>query len=113
MYANPGTLTDFGQKLTHDAAARIARNWSTLLLNGLLLIVAGVLIFSINWTRSSLSTFLGFLFIFQGLTYMLTTGIDQRVRRTNVVTGILSIAVGIFVIALPTPGLVALGIVLG
>jgi uncharacterized membrane protein HdeD (DUF308 family) len=113
MYANPGTLTGFGQKLTHDAATRIARNWSTLLVNGLLLIVAGVLIFSINWTRSSLSTFLGFLFIFQGLTYMLTTGIDQRVRRTNVVTGLLSIAVGIFVIALPTPGLVALGIVLG
>ena len=113
MFLNPGTLPEFGQKLTRDAAERIASNWPKVLLNGLLLIVAGVLIFSIDWTLSSLSTFLGILFIFQGLMYMLTTGLDSRVRRTNVVTGLLSIAVGIFVIALPTPGLVALGIVLG
>jgi uncharacterized membrane protein HdeD (DUF308 family) len=78
-----------------------------------LLIVAGVLIFSIDWSVSSLSTFLGVLFILQGLVYALTSGIDARVRRTNVVTGLLSIAAGIAVIAWPKPGILVLGIFLG
>jgi uncharacterized membrane protein HdeD (DUF308 family) len=109
----PGTFAGVGQRLTHAAGERIARNWSAVLINGLLLTAAGVLVFSINWTPGSLSTFLGLLFIFQGLMSALTPGFDSRTRTTNVVIGLLSIAVGIFAIALPTPGLVALGIVLG
>jgi hypothetical protein len=34
------------------------------------------------------------LFIVQGLTYALTSGIDARVPRANVLTGLLSIVVG-------------------
>jgi hypothetical protein len=59
MFVAPGTAPDFGQKLTHEAAERLAGNWSRLLLNGLTLIVAGVLIFSINWSIRSLATFIG------------------------------------------------------
>jgi uncharacterized membrane protein HdeD (DUF308 family) len=62
------------------------------------LIVAGVLIFSINWSIRSLATFIGVLFVFQGITYALTTGIDARVRQANVVTGLLSIVAGIDII---------------
>jgi uncharacterized membrane protein HdeD (DUF308 family) len=113
MYANPGTTPDFGQQLTHDGAERVAKSWSTVLLNGLLLIVAGVLIFSIDWSVGSLSTFLGVLFIAEGVVYALRSGFDARVRRSNVVTGLLSIVLGIVIIAWPSPGLVALGIVLG
>ena len=40
-----------------EAAQRIARNWWMFLLNGLLLIVSGVLIFSIDWSLRSLATF--------------------------------------------------------
>jgi uncharacterized membrane protein HdeD (DUF308 family) len=43
----------------------------------------------------------------------LTTGIDARVRRANVVTGLLSIAAGAVIIVWPSPGLLALGILLG
>jgi uncharacterized membrane protein HdeD (DUF308 family) len=113
MFVNPGTVPELTQKLSRDAAERIASNWTKLLLNGLLLIVAGVLIFSIDWTVGSLSTFLGVVFIVQGIAYALTSGIDARVTRTNVVTGLLSAAAGVLIIAWPTPGLVALGIVLG
>jgi uncharacterized membrane protein HdeD (DUF308 family) len=113
MFVNPGTSPDLTHRLTRAAAERIAGNWTTLLLNGLLLIVAGVLIFSIDWSVSSLSTFLGVLFILQGLVYALTSGIDARVRRTNVVTGLLSIAAGVAVIAWPKPGILVLGIFLG
>jgi uncharacterized membrane protein HdeD (DUF308 family) len=113
MFVAPGTKPRFGYKLTRDAAQQIASNWWLLLLNGALLIVAGVLIFSIDWTIRSLATFIGVLFIVQGVAEALTTGIDARVRRANVVTGLLSIATGIVIIVWPGPGLVALAIVLG
>jgi uncharacterized membrane protein HdeD (DUF308 family) len=113
MFVAPGSEPDFGQKITREAAQRVADNWWRLLLNGLALIVAGVLIFSINWSIRSLATFIGALFIVQGVTYALTTGIDARVRQANVVTGLLSVAAGIVIIAWPAPGVVVLAIFLG
>src|ERR1700755_969689 len=112
MFVAPGPAP-FGYKLTREAAQQVARNWWVLLLNGALLIVAGVLIFSIDWTIRSLATFIGVVFIVQGVAEALTTGIDARVRRANVVTGLLSMAVGVVVIVWPGPGLTALGIILG
>jgi hypothetical protein len=113
MFATPGTLPEFGQRLTREAAQRIASNWWKLLVNGLVLIVAGVLIFSIDWSVRSLATFLGALFIAQGVAYALTIGIDARVRQVNILTGLLSIAAGIAIIVWPTPGIVAVAIFLG
>src|SRR4051812_5639896 len=104
MFVAPGTRPKFGYTLTRDAAAKVARNWWVLLLNGALLIVAGFLIFSIDWSVRSLSTFIGAVFIFEGLTSALTTGIDSRVRQANVITGLLSIAAGVAIIVWPTPG---------
>jgi len=112
MFVAPGTLP-FGYKLTRQAAQDLARNWWVLLLNGALLIVAGFLIFSIDWTVRSLATFIGALFIFQGAMEALMTGIDSRVRRANVVTGLLSIATGVLIIVWPSPGLLAVAIILG
>jgi len=113
MFVAPGAKPPFGYTLTRDAAQQIARNWWLLLLNGALLILAGVLIFSIDWTTRELATFIGVLFIVQGIATALTTGIDARVRRMNVITGLLSIATGIVIIAWPTPGLLAVAIFLG
>jgi len=110
MFAAPGT---FGYRLTRDAAQQIARNWWLLLLNGLLLIVAGVLIFSIDWTVRSLATFIGVLFIVEGAAGALTTGIDARVRQANVVSGLLSIAAGVLIIVWPEPGIIAVAVILG
>lgn len=112
MFVAPGTVP-FGYKLTRQAAQDLARNWWVLLLNGALLVVAGFLIFSIDWTISSLAAFIGALFIFQGVMEALTTGIDARVRRANVVTGLLSIAAGVVIIVWPSPGLLAVAIILG
>jgi uncharacterized membrane protein HdeD (DUF308 family) len=112
MFVAPGS-TPFGYRLTRDAAKQVARNWWVLLLNGALLVAAGFLIFSIDWTVRELATFIGALFIFQGVTEALTTGIDARVRQANVITGLLSIAVGVVIIVWPEPGLLAVAIVLG
>jgi uncharacterized membrane protein HdeD (DUF308 family) len=113
MFVAPGTVPNFAHKISREAAQSVARNWSLLLLNGLLLIVAGVLIFSINWSVPSLATFLGALFILEGITMALTSGIDVRVRRANVFSGLLSIAAGIAIIVWPAPGIVAVAIFLG
>src|SRR5690242_1937458 len=113
MLVAPGTLPDFTQTLTRDVAQRVASNWWRLLLNGMLLVIAGVLIFSIDWNVGSLSTFIGALFIVEGVTMSLTIGIDRRVGRANIVTGLLSGVVGIAIIAWPKPGLLAVAIVLG
>src|SRR5262249_13076174 len=77
------------------------------------LIVAGVLIFSIDWTVRDLATFIGALFIFEGIAGALTTGLDKRVRRANVITGLLSVAAGVLIIVWPEPGIVAVAIILG
>jgi uncharacterized membrane protein HdeD (DUF308 family) len=113
MFVTPGTVPDFAHKFSREASERVARNWSLLLFNGLLLIVAGVLIFSIDWSVRSLATFIGALFILEGLAMALTTGIDKRVRQANVFTGLLSIAAGVAIIVWPAPGIVAVAIFLG
>jgi uncharacterized membrane protein HdeD (DUF308 family) len=113
MFFAPGTLPDITQKVAREAAQSIASNWWRLLVNGLLLIVAGVLIFSIQWSTASLATFIGALFIIEGVTTALTSGFDKRVRSANVITGLLSIAAGVAIIVWPAPGLVALAVFLG
>jgi uncharacterized membrane protein HdeD (DUF308 family) len=113
MFVAPGTSPNLGHTLSRDIAQKVARNWWVLLLNGLLLVVAGFLIFSIDWTVRSLATFIGAVFIVQGVAYAMTSGIDHRVQRTNVATGLLSIATGILIIAWPSPGLVAVAVILG
>lgn len=113
MFVTPGSTPDIGHKLTRTAAEQVARNWSMLLLNGAILVVAGILVFSIDWTVRELATFIGALFILQGAVEALTTGIDARVRRTNVFVGLLSIASGIAIIVWPGPGVLAVGIFLG
>ena len=67
MFITPASFAGFGRRLAHDAAEGLARNWTTLLLNGIVLVIAGVLIFSIDWSVRSLSTFLGALFILEGV----------------------------------------------
>jgi uncharacterized membrane protein HdeD (DUF308 family) len=113
MFAAPGTSPRFGYRLTRDAAQQVARNSGTLLLNGALLVVAGFLIFTIDWTIRELATFIGVLFIVQGAAEALTTGIDARVRRANVITGLVSIAAGVAIIVWPGPGIVAVAVFLG
>jgi uncharacterized membrane protein HdeD (DUF308 family) len=111
MFVTPASFASFGRRLTHDAAKRLARNWTMLLLNGIVLIIAGVLIFSIDWSVRSLSTFIGALFILEGVWAVLTVGIDNRVG--NLVTGGLSAAAGVVIIVWPSPSLTVLGIFLG
>ena len=111
MFITPASFAGFGRQLTQDAAERLARNWTTLLFNGIVLIIAGVLIFSIDWSVRSLSTFIGALFILEGVWAFLTVGTANRVA--NLVTAGLSAAAGVAIIVWPSPSLIVLGIFVG
>ena len=113
MFTTPGSRDSFGRRLTRELAERVARNWWVLLVDGLLLLLAGVLIFSIDWSVRSLSIFIGALFIMQGISTALVRGLDRTAQRTNIVAGLASIAAGIAIVVWPSPGLQAIGIVLG
>src|SRR5262249_1783520 len=111
MFVTPFSFDSLSRNLTREAAEELSRNWTTLLLNGLILIVAGVLIFSIHWSVSSLSTFIGALFIFEGIYAMVVSGIDNRVASLG--AGRLSAAAGIAITVWPGRRLVVLAIFLG
>jgi uncharacterized membrane protein HdeD (DUF308 family) len=111
MFVTPASFDGFGDQLTRDAAEQLSRNWTALLFNGIVLVIAGVLIWSIDWSVRSLSTFIGALFIFEGFWVMLTAGIAAR--AANFITGLLSVAAGIVIIVWPSPSLIVLGIFLG
>ena len=113
MFIAPGTFKDFGSTLTRRAAETVARNWWMLLLNGLVLVVAGIVIFSVSWTTRSLATFIGVVFVLEGISTALSIGFDGRVRPGNVVAGLLSIATGAAVIAWPSVGVGVLGAFVG
>jgi uncharacterized membrane protein HdeD (DUF308 family) len=113
MLFNPAATYGIGQRLTRDAAERLARNWSMVLFSGALLIVSGVLILSIDWTVRSLATFVGALFIFHGLMEAATLGVGDRAREAGILTGVLSALAGVAIVVWPAPGLVVLAIFLG
>src|SRR5512132_3286431 len=101
MFIGPGSPGWLGRMLTRDAAERVARNWWVLLVNGLLLIVAGVLIFSIDWSVRSLSIFIGALFILQGISTAFARGLDRSAEAINAVAAVLSMAAGVAIITWP------------
>ena len=113
MLATPGNLPNLEYDFSRAAAEEVSRRWWVPLLNGLMLIVAGVLIFSIDWGVRSLSTFIGALFILQGVATAMSGSIDRTTQRTNVLTGLLSIAAGIAIIVWPKPGLIVVAVFLG
>jgi hypothetical protein len=113
MFTTPGSRDWFGRRLTRELAERVARNWWVLLVDALLLLLAGVLIFSIDWSVRSLSIFIGALFIMQGVSTALVRGLDRTAQRTNIVAGLASMAAGVAIVVWPSPGLQAVGIVLG
>jgi hypothetical protein len=82
MFVVPRTMP-FGTKLTGAAARAVARDWWVALLDGAVLVVAGFVIFSVDWTVRGLATLIGVLFIVQGVAEALTTGIDARVHRAR------------------------------
>ena len=94
-------------------AEGVARYWPFLLLGGLISIVFGALILSIEWSVESLGTFIGVMYILQGLSLALTRPLDGSGRGANLAGGALAAAAGIALIAWPDKGIVVVGVFVG
>jgi len=110
MLLNPLSTRDVFEV---DEAEVVARSWWIFLVSGIISLVFGLLILSVDWSLNGLAAFIGTLFILQGAAYLLTPPLDGGSRSTNVVLGLLGIAAGIVLLAWPDKGLYTLGVFVG
>jgi hypothetical protein len=96
-----------------EEAEAVAKSWWLYLLAGLISLVFGALILSIDWSVDSLAAFVGALFIIQGAAYLITRPLDGGTRSTNVIAGLLGIAAGIALLVWPDRGLYVLAVFVG
>jgi uncharacterized membrane protein HdeD (DUF308 family) len=94
-------------------AERVARYWAFLLLGGLISFLFGALILTIDWSVESLGTFIGVMYILQGLSLALTRPLDGSGRGANLAGGAFAAAAGIALIVWPDKGLVVVGVFVG
>jgi uncharacterized membrane protein HdeD (DUF308 family) len=96
-----------------DEAEQVAKDWWLFLVSGLVSLVFGALILSVDWSVDGLAAFVGALFIIQGAAWVITRPLDGGTRSTNVVAGLLGVIAGIVLLAWPDRGLYTLGVFVG
>lgn len=110
MLMNPlNDRTVFGRADAEEAS----RSWWIFLFAGIASIVFGALILTVDWSLSSLATFVGALFILQGASLAVTPPLDGSGRWSNVGAGVLAAAAGVALIAWPDKGLRTVGVFIG
>jgi uncharacterized membrane protein HdeD (DUF308 family) len=100
-------------ELGREDAEQVSQAWPIILVAGLTSLVFGILILTIDWSVDGLATFIGILFIVQGLAWVITRPLDGGMRSTNILAGVLSAGAGIGLIAVPDKGLLTLGAFIG
>lgn len=96
-----------------EEAEAVASNWWVFLLSGIVSIVFGALILSINWGVDSLAAFIGVLFIIEGVAIAITKPLDGGTRSTNLIVGLLGVAAGIALLVWPDKGLYTIAVFVG
>ena len=96
------------------ALAAAARGWGLILGMGILLVIFGFLVFSLDvdqlWV---LSVLFGVAFIFSGIGQLVTAAVTEYMRWVWIVGGTLAIIAGIIALAYPSETLVVLALLLG
>jgi uncharacterized membrane protein HdeD (DUF308 family) len=101
--------TDFGLQ---DAES-LAATWWVYLLGGVISLVFGAIILSVDWSVDGLAAFIGTFFIIEGAAFLITRPLDGGDRTTNVIAGLLAAAAGIALLVWPDRGLYTLGVFVG
>jgi uncharacterized membrane protein HdeD (DUF308 family) len=110
MLMNPlNERTQFGRADAEEAS----RRWWIFLFAGISSIVFGALILTIDWSVDSLGTFVGVLFILQGLALAVTPSLDGSGRASNLGAGMIAIVAGAALVAWPDKGLRTVGVFIG
>lgn len=102
----PGTVD-------RGAAEQISKTWWVVLISGIVTLVTGVVILSIQWTAEDLALVVAVLFIVRGVLQALSRPIEHTGRVWNVFVGVLEMLVGVAFISWPGPTLHVLAIFIG
>ena len=94
-------------------AREIAKSWWIVLVAGIISVVVGMVILSIDWTAEDLAVIVAILFIVRGILQALSRPIDGTGRGWNVFIGILEVLVGVAFVSWPSPTLHVLAIFIG
>jgi uncharacterized membrane protein HdeD (DUF308 family) len=96
-----------------DVVKSVSSGWWTLLLSGIVSIVAGGLILLIRWSVGDLAIFLGVLFVFRGVFTMFSLPLDGSARGWSIALGLLEVVVGVAVWVWPEPTLLVMAAFIG
>jgi uncharacterized membrane protein HdeD (DUF308 family) len=91
----------------------VSRGWWVLLVTGVLSIVAGGIILTIDWTVSDLAVFVGALLVFRGIFTMFSVPVDGALRGWSIALGALEALVGVAVWTWPGPTLLVIAFAIG
>ena len=100
-------------RIDQTNAAEIAKTWWVVLLAGVISVVVGIVILSIDWTAEDLALIVAILFIVRGVLQAVSRPIDGTGRGWNVFVGVLEILVGVAFVSWPSPTLHVLAIFIG
>jgi len=100
-------------RIDQTNAAEIAKAWWVVLVAGLVSVVVGIVILSIDWTAEDLALIVAILFIVRGVLQAVSRPIDGTGRGWNVFVGVLEILVGVAFVSWPSPTLHVLAIFIG
>jgi uncharacterized membrane protein HdeD (DUF308 family) len=96
-----------------EEADRLASGWWLFLVAGIISLVFGLLILSVDWTLDGLATFVGTLYIIQGAAWAVTPALDGGARSTSLIAGIVGAAAGVALLVWPGRGLYTLAVFVG
>jgi uncharacterized membrane protein HdeD (DUF308 family) len=110
VYVNPlGTPRAYDD----ETAQLIAQTWWAGLVGGVISVVFGAVILSVEWSVSSLALVVGILLVLRGLATASSRPSDGGVRTVNVVLGTLEALAGIAIAVWPEVGLLTLAVLIG
>jgi len=110
MITNP--FTDL-RSWTRAQVEQVSKGWWTLLVIGVLSVVAGGIIITNDWTIGDLAVFIGILLIARGVFTLFSFPVDGSARTWAVVAGLIEVGVGIAVFAWPGQTLLVVAFFIG
>jgi len=91
----------------------VSQGWWVLLVTGLISLVAGAIIFFVDWNVDDLVVFVGTLLVVRGAMTMFSVPIDGSMRSWSIVFGVIELFVGIGVFFWPGPALLVVAFSIG
>lgn len=101
------------RKWTRAQIEVVSKGWWVLLLTGLISLVAGAIIFFIDWNVADLAVFVGTLLVVRGAFTTISIPIDGSMRTWSIVLGVVELFVGFGVFLWPGPTLLVVAFSIG